>query len=150
MMKTMATAAVLAMAVGVSAEAQDSPADALAELNALGLQVELLGATGLGETGAPPVGQAAPGAVNVITGEAGASMSAQTLREIRERFMGALASFGDSFSADLQREIERGVRRACQLSDDTGFELFSVSLSVLNITATFRPTRDLCDALGPD
>lgn len=148
MTKTIATAAILVMAVGVSAEATAPPpggeqeaalAEALAELHALGLQVEVLPA-------AAPTGALA--AANAEEPAVTAAAAAQTLRE---RFNQALRTLGSSIATDIQNQIEQGVRRACQLSTDSGIELFSVSLSVGIVTATFRPTPGLCAALGePD
>lgn len=136
-------ALVLVMAGGTSAEATTPRSGgeqeaALAELHALGLQIEVLAAEA-------PTGTSA--AVNAEE-PAVTAAAAQTLRE---RFNQALQTLGTSIATDIRNQIAQGVRRACQLSNDSGIELFSVSLSVGIVTATFRPTPDLCAALGePD
>ena len=143
-----ATAGLALLALAVPAAAQDADGfagehntshrmgvavqESLAELHDLGLQVEV--ATS-GASAAVAVSPPAP-----------VAEEEQTLLERFDSFVESLGVFSRGVASSLEDQILQGVREACVLGD-TGFELASVSISLLSVTATFTPTPGLCEAV---
>ena len=141
------TTVVLSVAGATEAGPQGTEAqglsETLAELNALGLQVEGQAgeATRVQATTVPPASLTGAGAASAETSENRAQESVWfRVRDI----------FGSVFQRTADRLIEdaiEGIRDACRINliaDDQGFELASVAISLGGVTATFRPSREFC------
>ena len=141
------TTVVLSAAGATEAGAQGTGAqglsETLAELNALGLQVEVQAAeaTGVQSTTVPLVSPAGAGAVSAETTENRAQESVwDRVRDI----------FDPVFRRTADRLIDdavEGIRDACRINlnaGDEAFELAFVAISLGGVTATFRPSREFC------
>ena len=129
---------------GTQGAAGQGVSEALAELNALGLRVEIRAAeaTAAQSTAAPPTSPSGAGTGFAETAQSRAQESVwDRVRDI----------FGPVFQRTADRLIEDaigGIRDACLINltaDDQGFELASVALSLGGVTATFRPSREFCE-----
>ena len=142
------TTVVLAAAGATAGGAQGTGAQALsetlAELNALGLQVEVqaVEATGVQSTTVPLSSSSGAGAACAPATENRAQESVwDRVRDI----------FGPVFRRTADRLIEdaiEGIRDACRINltaDDQGFELAFVAVSPGGVTASFRPSREFCE-----
>ena len=140
------TAAVLSAAGAMEAGTQGTAArglsETLAELNSLGLQVEVqIGETpGVQSTTLPPASRPGSGAASAET----------TANRVQESIWGRLR---DLFGAALERTAQRliddtieGIQDACRinLTADEGFELAFVAVPLGGVTATFRPSPNFC------
>ena len=124
------------------AGAQDV-SEALAELNALGLQAEVRATetAGVQSTAVPLTSLSGAGAA-----------SAETANRVQESSVWERlrAIFTPAFQRTTDRLIQdaiRGIQDACRINltaDAEGFELASVGISLGGVTATFRPSPDFC------
>ncbi len=141
------TIAVLLAVGATTAKAQDTGAssETLAELNALGLQVEVRPDE---IAPAAPFTEVSPPAA-LAPGEALPGARAQ--ENIWDRLRGI---FGDVFQRATDRLVEdaiEGIQDACRINltaEEEGFVLTSVGISLGGVTATFTPTRGFCATAG--
>ena len=126
--------------------------EALAELNALGLQVEVRATevAGVQSTAVPLTSLSGAGTASAEgAGAASAETTANRVQEssVWERLR---AIFTPAFQRTTDRLIQdaiRGIQDACRINltaDAEGFELASVGISLGGVTATFRPSPDFC------
>ena len=147
----LATTVVLSAAgateVGTQGTGTQGLSETLAELNALGLQVEVqaVEVAGVQSTTVLPASPSRAGAASVETAENRAQESVWArVRDI----------FGPVFQRTADRLIEdaiEGIRDACRINltaDDPGFELAFVAISLGGVTATFRPSREFCQQVS--
>ena len=145
------TALVLSAAGATDAGAQGAGAqgvsETLAELNALGLQVEVRAAEAAGV-------QSATVPLTSPSG-AGAASAGTTENLVQENLLDRLREIlRPMFERNTERLLEdaiEGIRSACLINltaDDEGFELAFVAISLGGVTATFRPSPAFCRSAG--
>ena len=116
--------------------------ETLAELNALGLQVEVQAVEAAGvQTTTVPL---------ALPSRAGAASAEITGNRVQESVWGRLRDlFGRALERTTQRLIDdaiAGIQDACRinLTADEGFELAFVAVALGGVTATFRPSPEFC------
>ena len=119
--------------------------ETLAELNALGLEVEVRAAEALGVQSAT-----APLASSSGAGTASVETTENRAQSVWERLRDSLGSLFQGATNRLVQEALEGIQDACRINQtaaEGGLELASVAISLGGVTVTFRPTQGFCQSV---
>ena len=133
--------AVLLTMAGTAAKAQDGVAwsETVAELNALGLQVEVQPP---GATLGTPVMEVAPPAA-LASGEVLGGARVQVMDYVRTTLSNVFRRNTERLIDDAMEEIGQACEMILGSTEEVGL-VVSVGLSLGIITVTFTPTREFC------
>ena len=142
MMKKILVLAAAILVLGLAESAAQDLSETLAELDALGLRVELrAGEAPIVPT--PPPAPAPPG----VTEET-------QIADLWNSLVNGLDNMLQRNAIDTRENIVRAIRDACRLSitgDGEGFQLAFVAVSLGGfVTATFAPTPEFCSQMPPE
>ena len=144
-----ALAGVLSAAGATDAGAQAAGAqevsETLAELNALGLQVEVRAAeaTGVQSATAPLTSPSGAGAASAETTE-------NRVQSFWERLRDSLVSLFQGTTNRMVQDALEGIQGACRINQtaaEGGLELASVAISLGGVTFTFSPSPGFCESV---